>query len=62
MSVSSATYVGMAAANRLYRRLGFQRALDLDLEIGEMFAGHSEPRELPWQAEAYALELGGDLK
>ena len=52
----------MAAANRLYRRLGFKRAPDLDIEIAEMFTGHSLPRELSWQAEAYELQLGGDLR
>jgi hypothetical protein len=33
----------MPAATRLYERIGFRRAPEFDIEIGEMFAGRSLP-------------------
>lgn len=47
----------MVAANRLYERLGFRRASEFDLEIGEMFTGRSLPRDASWHAEAFRLDL-----
>jgi ribosomal protein S18 acetylase RimI-like enzyme len=47
----------MAAATRLYERLGFHRAPELDIEIGEMFTGRSLPPGESWQAQAYRLDL-----
>ena len=47
----------MAAATRLYERVGLRRAPELDIEIGEMFAGRSLPPGESWQAQAYRLDL-----
>lgn len=47
----------MTAANRLYERLGFRRAPEFDLEIGEMFTGRSLPPDASWQAQAFRLDL-----
>jgi ribosomal protein S18 acetylase RimI-like enzyme len=47
----------MAAATRLYERLGFRRAPGFDIEIGEMFTGRSLPPGESWQAQAYRLDL-----
>lgn len=47
----------MAAATRLYERVGFRRAPGLDIEIGEMFTGRSLPPGESWQAQAYRLDL-----
>ena len=47
----------MVAANRLYRRLNFQRSPAFDIEIGDMFTSHSLPSDLTWQAEAFQLNL-----
>lgn len=47
----------MAAATRLYERRGFRRAPEFDLEIGEMFTGHSLPPDASWQAQAFRLDL-----
>jgi ribosomal protein S18 acetylase RimI-like enzyme len=47
----------MAAATRLYERVGFRRAPELDIEIGEMFTGRSLPPGESWQAQAYRLDL-----
>jgi len=47
----------MTAATRLYERLGFRRAPEFDIEIGEMFVGRSLPPEASWQAEAFCLDL-----
>jgi ribosomal protein S18 acetylase RimI-like enzyme len=47
----------MAAATRLYERLGFRRAPELDIEIGEMFAGRALPQGESWHAQAYRLDL-----
>ncbi|MBA3380557.1 MAG: GNAT family N-acetyltransferase [Actinobacteria bacterium] len=49
----------MAAARRLYGRLGFRRAPEFDIEIGEMFTGRSLPPGESWQAQAYRLDLEG---
>ena len=51
------TAAHMAAATRLYERLGFRRAPGLDIEIGEMFTGRSLPPGESWQAQAYRLDL-----
>jgi len=48
----------MRAATRLYERLGFRRAPEFDVEIGEMFTGRSLPAGETWQAQAYRLDLG----
>lgn len=61
--VSAAFAVGlhtnpfMAAANRLYKRLGFRRAPEFDIEIGEMFTGRRLPPGASWQAQAFRLDL-----
>jgi ribosomal protein S18 acetylase RimI-like enzyme len=47
----------MAAATRLYERLGFRRAPEFDIEIGEMFTGRSLPSRESWHALAYRLDL-----
>jgi len=47
----------MTAATRLYERLGFRRAPEFDIEIGEMFTGRSLPPEASWQAQAFRLNL-----
>jgi ribosomal protein S18 acetylase RimI-like enzyme len=44
-------------ATRLYQRLGFRRAVEFDIEIGEMFTGRSLAPEDSWLAQAYVLEL-----
>ena len=51
------TAAHMAAATRLYERLGFRRAPEFDIEIGEMFTGRSLPPGESWQAQAYRLDL-----
>jgi ribosomal protein S18 acetylase RimI-like enzyme len=47
----------MTFATRLYKRLGFRRAPDFDIEIGEMFAGRPLPPDSSWQAQAFQLDL-----
>ena len=47
----------MPAATRLYERVGFSRAPEFDIEIGEMFTGRSLPPAKSWQAQAYRLDL-----
>jgi ribosomal protein S18 acetylase RimI-like enzyme len=47
----------MAAANRLYARLGFRRAPEFDIKIGEMFTGRRLPPDASWQAQAFRLDL-----
>jgi ribosomal protein S18 acetylase RimI-like enzyme len=47
----------LQAATRLYERLGFCRAPEFDIEIGEMFTGQSLAGEHSWLAQAYVLEL-----
>jgi ribosomal protein S18 acetylase RimI-like enzyme len=47
----------MAAATRLYERVGFRRAPELDIEIGEMFTRRSLPPTQSRQAQAYRLDL-----
>jgi ribosomal protein S18 acetylase RimI-like enzyme len=47
----------MAAANRLYERIGFRRAPEFDIEIGEMFTGRRLPPGASWQAQAFRLDL-----
>ena len=47
----------LAAATRLYGRLGFRRAPEFDIEIGEMFIGLSLPADASWQAQAFQLDL-----
>ena len=47
----------LAAATCLYARLGFRRAPEFDIEIGEMFTGRSLPPGESWQAQAYRLDL-----
>jgi ribosomal protein S18 acetylase RimI-like enzyme len=47
----------MTAATRLYERLGFRRAPEFDIEIGEMFAGRPLPPDESWQAQAFRLDL-----
>jgi ribosomal protein S18 acetylase RimI-like enzyme len=51
------TAAHMAAATRLYERLGFRRAPEFDIEIGEMFTGRSLAPGESWQAQAYRLDL-----
>jgi hypothetical protein len=50
----------MAAANRLYERLGFRRAPEFDVEIGEVFTGRRLPPGASWQAQAFRLDLKED--
>lgn len=47
----------MATATRMYERLGFRRAREFDIEIGEMFTGQSLARGESWHALAYQLDL-----
>jgi ribosomal protein S18 acetylase RimI-like enzyme len=47
----------MAAANRLYGRLGFRRAPELDIEIAEMFTGRPLPADQSWHAQAFMVDL-----
>ncbi|HXG77122.1 MAG TPA: GNAT family N-acetyltransferase [Gaiellaceae bacterium] len=47
----------MASANRLYERLGFRRAPEFDIEIGEMFTGRRLPPGASWRAQAFRLDL-----
>lgn len=47
----------LAAATRLYERLGFRRAAEFDIEIGEMFTGRSLAPGEGWVATAYRLDL-----
>jgi len=49
----------MTGATHLYERLGFRRAPDFDIEIGEMFAGRPLPPDASWQAQAFRLDLYG---
>lgn len=49
----------MAAATRLYERLGFRRAPEFDIEIGEMFTDRALPPGEGWPAQAYRLGLEG---
>jgi ribosomal protein S18 acetylase RimI-like enzyme len=51
------TAAHMPAATRLYERLGFRRAPEFDIEIGDMFTGRSLPPGEGWQAQAYRLDL-----
>jgi GNAT superfamily N-acetyltransferase len=51
------TAAHMGEATRLYERLGFRRAPEFDIEIGEMFTGRSLPPGESWQARAYRLDL-----
>jgi ribosomal protein S18 acetylase RimI-like enzyme len=50
----------LQAATRLYQRLGFRRAPDFDIEIGEMFTGRSLTAQQSWLACAYVLDLEDD--
>lgn len=47
----------MTTATRLYERVGFRRAAEYDIEIGEMFGGRSLPPDATWQAQAFKLVL-----
>ena len=47
----------LAAATRLYERIGFRRAPEFDIEIGEMFTGRSLAPGDSWVAKAYRLDL-----
>lgn len=47
----------MSGATRLYERLGFRRAPELDIEIGEMFTGRPLAPDASWQAQAFQLDL-----
>lgn len=51
------TAAHLVDATRLYRRLGFRRAPEFDIEIGEMFAGRMLTADISWQAQAYRLDL-----
>jgi len=51
----------MPAATRLYERLGFRRAPQFDIEIGEMFTGRSLSPGESWQALGYRLDLKEEL-
>lgn len=51
----------LADATRLYKRLGFRRAPEFDIEIGEMFGGRPLAPDASWQAQAYQLDLKGAL-
>jgi ribosomal protein S18 acetylase RimI-like enzyme len=54
------TAAHLAAATRLYEGLGFRRAPEFDLEIGEMFTGRSLAPGDSWVATAYRLDLRED--
>ena len=47
----------MRTATRLYERIGFHRAAEYDIEIGEMFGGRPLPPDATWQAQAFRLTL-----
>lgn len=47
----------MTGATSLYARLGFRRAPEFDIEIGEMFTGRALPPDASWQAQAFRLDL-----
>ena len=47
----------LSAATRLYERVGFCRAAEFDIEIGEMFTGRSLASAYSWMAQAYRLDL-----
>lgn len=51
------TAAHLAAATRLYEGLGFRRAPEFDIEIGEMFMGRSLPPSDSWLTTAYRLDL-----
>jgi hypothetical protein len=50
----------LAAATCLYERLGFRRAPEFDIEIGEMFTGRLLQPGESWQALAFRLDLEED--
>lgn len=52
----------LADATRLYERLGFRRAPEFDIEIGEMFGGRQLSPDVSWQAQAYRLDLKGAMR
>jgi ribosomal protein S18 acetylase RimI-like enzyme len=56
-SIGLHTAAHMVAAACLYEQIGFRRAPELDIEIGEMFTGRSLPPAESWQAQAYRLDL-----
>jgi ribosomal protein S18 acetylase RimI-like enzyme len=51
------TAAHLAAATRLYERLGFRRDPEFDIEIGEMFTRRPLPPGDSWLATAYRLDL-----
>lgn len=52
----------LADATRLYKRLGFRRAPEFDIEIGEMFGGRRLSPAVSWQAQAYRVDLKGAMR
>jgi ribosomal protein S18 acetylase RimI-like enzyme len=51
------TAAHLAAATRVYERLGFRRAPEFNIEIGEMFTGRSLAPGYGWVATAYRFDL-----
>jgi predicted N-acetyltransferase YhbS len=47
----------MVTATRLYEGLGFRRAPEFDIEIGEMFTGRRLRGAASWQAQGFWLDL-----
>jgi ribosomal protein S18 acetylase RimI-like enzyme len=51
------THPSMVSATRLYERLGFRRAPELDVDIGAWFAGGTPAPAVSWVAHGFRLDL-----
>jgi ribosomal protein S18 acetylase RimI-like enzyme len=56
-SIGLHTAAHLADATRLYERIGFRRAPEFDVDIGEMFGGQPLPLGETWSAQAYRIDL-----
>jgi GNAT superfamily N-acetyltransferase len=56
------TSPSMAAATRLYERLGFRRVPELDVDIGEWFAGPASLAGTSWVVHAFRLDIGDRMR
>ena len=56
-SIGLHTAAHLAAATRLYERIGFRRAPEFDIDVGEMFGGRPLPEGETWTAQAYRIDL-----
>jgi ribosomal protein S18 acetylase RimI-like enzyme len=59
-SIGVHTAAHLAEATRLYERIGFRRASEFDVDIGEMFSGCPLPLGETWTAQAYRIDLKED--